>query len=119
MPVLEALKALEANSTAADDDDSEAADDDDSVPSVYVVPLRLVADVRRFAAEVDSGEEHVTRWNRVLLAFGVEVPGFTGTPMTVAEAQGYVDRGWERWVPVLEALKALEANSSAADETTS
>ncbi|MCY4162793.1 MAG: family 20 glycosylhydrolase [bacterium] len=119
VPVLEALKALEANSTAADDDDSEAADDDDSVPSVYVVPLRLVADVRRFAAEVDSGEEHVTRWNRVLLAFGVEVPGFTGTPMTVAEAQGYVDRGWERWVPVLEALKALEANSSAADETTS
>ena len=28
--------------------------------------------------------------------------------MTPTEAEEYVNRGWERWVPVLEALKCME-----------
>ncbi|MCY4258292.1 MAG: hypothetical protein OXE04_08470, partial [bacterium] len=75
---------------------------------VYVVSEGLVADVRGFAGEVSSGVEHVGRWNRVLVAFGEDVLGFVGEPMGVVEAQGYVDRGWVRWEPVVVALKELE-----------
>ena len=32
--------------------------------------------------------------------------------MTAAEAQGYSDRGWQRWDPVAEELKKKEASDS-------
>ena len=54
---------------------------------------------------------HVARWNRVLLAFGWEVkPASDGSlePMSAAEAQGYADRGWTRWVAVAAALRDIE-----------
>ena len=78
-----------------------------SVPdSVVGVDPALVAQVRGYAAETHQGQEHVDRWMRVLAAFGDD-NGYT--PMTAAEAQTHADKGWQRWVPVVAALEALEA----------
>ncbi len=88
------------------------ADDDDAQQSVvYVVPAKLVSDVRGYAAETGNGVAHVNRWKQVLLAFGEDVPGFSGTPMTVADAQQHAQTFWSvRWDPVVEALQKLAAN---------
>ena len=51
---------------------------------------------------------HTDRWDRALLAFGETVADQTLTPMTAAEAQGFADRGWTRWVPVAKALRELQ-----------
>ncbi len=55
-----------------------------------------------------SNKDHTDRWDRALLAFGETVADASLTPMTAAEAQGYADRGWQRWVEVAEALKQIE-----------
>jgi len=86
----------------------DVADDDD--PPTYVVPASLVSDVQGYAAETIEGDAHVTRWKRVLLAFGESVPGFSDTPMTATEAQTHADKGWSRWDPVVTALQSLAAN---------
>ena len=52
---------------------------------------------------------HTDRWDRALLAFGEPVSDPSLTEMTAAEAQGFADRGWERWVEVAAALRAIEA----------
>ncbi len=80
--------------------------DDDPAPTVATVDPALVAQVRGYAAETHHGQEHVDRWMRVLAAFG-DNNGYTA--MTAAEAQTHADRGWQRWVPVVAALEALEA----------
>ncbi len=82
------------------------ADDDDPAPAVATVDPALVAQVRGYAAETYHGQEHVDRWKRVLAAFGDD-NGYTA--MTAAEAQTHADKGWQRWVPVVAALEALEA----------
>ncbi len=70
----------------------------------------LIADVRGYAAETNSGAEHVTRWQRVLKALGETDAAFASlTPMTAAEAQTYANNGWPRWDPVVTALRAIEA----------
>jgi len=85
------------------------ADDDD--PPAYVVPASLISNVRGYAAETANGDAHVGRWKRVLLAFGESVPGFTGTPMTLTEAQDNAQAFWsDRWDPVVTALQKLAAN---------
>ncbi len=69
------------------------------------MPAGLITDGRGYAAEPHHGQDHVARWNCcplellpagtvarwncVLLAFGEQVPGFTGTPMTAAH-------GWRK-----------------------
>ncbi len=78
--------------------------DDDSTTTA--VDPALIAQVRGYAAETHHGQAHVDRWNRVLAAFGDDNGN---TAMTAAEAQTYADRGWQRWVPVVDALAALEA----------
>ena len=80
--------------------------DDDPAPAVATVDPALVAQVRGYAAETHQGQAHVDRWKRVLAAFGDD-NGYT--PMTAAEAQIHADKGWQRWVPVVAALEALEA----------
>ena len=80
---------------------------DDDAPLPPGVDAELVANVRGYIAEPNRSAEHVTRWQRVLLALGVEsYPGLE--PMTAAEARGYVERGWTRWIPVVDALAAIE-----------
>ena len=51
---------------------------------------------------------HTDRWDRALLAFGETVADASLTPMTADEAQGFADRGWERWEPVTAALREIE-----------
>ncbi len=80
-------------------------------PSVYVVPASLIADVRSYAAETFNGVAHVQRWQQVLLAFGEQVPGFVGAPITLTQAQTYAQQYWgSRWDPVVEALQQLANN---------
>ncbi len=113
-PVVVALTALEAqastDTTSSDQTDTTETESETS-ESVYVVPASLVNDVKGYAAETGNGAAHVNRWKRVLLAFGESVPGFTGSSMTVSEAQQNAQTFWSvRWDPVVTALKALEAN---------
>ncbi|MCY4578656.1 MAG: Ig-like domain-containing protein, partial [Chloroflexi bacterium] len=80
-----------------------------------------VAVVRKYAALISqmyqwrndpqwvSEKAHTDRWDRALLAFGETVADQTLTPMTAAEAQGFADRGWTRWVEVAKALREIEA----------
>ena len=82
------------------------ADDDPTPPTTTGVDPALIAQVRGYAAETHEGQAHVERWRRVLAAFGDD-NGYTA--MTAAEAQTYADQGWQRWVPVVDALAALEA----------
>ena len=62
-----------------------------------------------------SNKAHTDRWDRALLVFGETVADTTLTAMTSSEAQGYADRGWNRWVEVAKALKELETASADAE----
>ncbi len=73
-------------------------------PQPYQVPSSLIADIKSYRAETHNGAEHVERWDRVLATFG---HGSHSNLMSSSEAQGYADRGWPRWDPVVEALKKL------------
>ena len=53
-------------------------------------------------------QAHTDRWDRTLLTFGETVADTTLPLMTAAEDQGYVDRGWERWLEVAAALREIE-----------
>ena len=78
----------------------------------YTVDPALIQAVQGYAAETQHGDAHQERWNRVLAAFGTITHA---NPMTAQEAQTYVDKGWNRWVPVTAALAALE--QAAAQQT--
>ena len=56
-----------------------------------------------------NDKAHTDRWDRTLLTFGETVADTSLTQMMADEAQGYADRGWERWVPVAAALRELES----------
>ena len=58
-------------------------------------------------------KEHTDRWDRALLAFGETVADSSLTAMRAAEAQGYADRGWERWVEVAAAMWEIEGGRPA------
>ena len=91
------------------------ADDKVDTVTTYTVNATLVANVQNYATETHHGPVHVERWNRVLAAFGTIQHS---DPMTATEAQTYADRGWKRWVPVVEALTALEAQQSQSTPDT-
>ncbi len=71
----------------------------------YQPDSQVVADVWTYAKETANGPDHVLRWFRVLSTFDA-IDG-----MTASEAQGYADRGWNRWVPVVAALNSGEPDS--------
>ncbi len=99
----------EVTVTLLDDDGVTTKSVPDSVVTDPVTPAvdpALVALVRGYAAETWKHPDHVDRWMRVLAAFGDD-NGYTA--MTAAEAQAFADNGWQRWVPVVAALAALEA----------
>ena len=77
-------------------------------------PAALISAVQDYAAEAHVGSQHVDRWNRVLAALG---SGTHDNPMTAAEAQTYADRGWKRWIPVVDTLTVLELQPQAAPQT--
>ena len=103
-----ALSSLSAAVTDDDDPPAQQAEEQQVDPQVKYADL--ISDVRGYIDETwRPNAAHFERWKRVLVAFAVDVPGFSGTAMTAAEAQGYADRGWARWDPVSEALAWLEA----------
>ena len=71
----------------------------------YTAPDSLVNKIRGYIQEQADGSAHVERWQRVLAAFGKLD---RDDPMGVAEAKIYRDeKGWDRWIPVVEALEKL------------
>ena len=78
----------------------------EDAPGDYEPDQQVVADVRSYAQETDGGYEHVLRWMRTLKSFGAL------DDMTASEAQGYADRGWDRWEPVADELAELEASTA-------
>ena len=71
------------------------------------VSEELVADVEGYSKETwRESADHVERWLRVLETFSGTASD--SRVMTPTEAEGYVNRGWPRWEPVLEALECME-----------
>ncbi len=70
----------------------------------------LIADVQLWRDDpcCASNQAHTDRWDRVLLALGESVADASLEPMTAAEAQGFADRGWTRWVNVAAVLQQIE-----------
>ena len=80
--------------------------DPEPEPIACVSP-QLRADAKSYSEETwRESADHVERWLRVLQTFSGTAND--STVMTPTEAEEYVNRGWERWVPVLEALKCME-----------
>ncbi|MDE0090430.1 MAG: hypothetical protein OXP12_03635, partial [Thaumarchaeota archaeon] len=69
----------------------------------------LVAKVRAQASQVQHGDAHVDRWNRVLAAFGdITHDG----PMTAAEARANSEKySSPLWPAIADVLENLEAGS--------
>ena len=77
----------------------------DSVGTAACGTASLKSDIAGYIGEQADGTPHVTRWKRVLAAFGDD-NGYTA--MTAAEARTHAGRGWTRWDPVVVALECLE-----------
>ena len=126
-PVIEALECIEnanqqtpvpdATPDAVPDPGPDATPDPDPGPTptpdpdpvpdpVACVSPQLRSDVEGYSKETWQGSAHVERWLRVLQTFSGTANDTT--VMTPTEAEGYVNRGWQRWEPVLEALKCME-----------
>ena len=54
---------------------------------------------------------HTDRWDKALVALGAKVQNKRLRAMRTAEARGYANRGWQRWIPVADALEKIEANA--------
>ncbi len=80
----------------------------------------LKAKVRTWAEQTQHGTAHVTRWMRVLAAFGEQDAIDQGyTAMTAAEAQQMADTFTaSRWNPIVEALTDLESRVTAQQAET-
>ena len=94
--------------TPDSESDSDPTPDPDPEPEpVACVSPQLRADAESYSKETwRESADHVERWLRVLQTFSGTAND--ATVITPAEAEEYVNRGWERWIPVLEALKCME-----------
>ena len=79
-------------------------DDDANPHAALIAKVKGWRDDPRYS----SNKAHTDRWDRVLLTLGAAVADTSLTRMGAAEAQGYADRGWTRWVEVAAALKQIE-----------
>ena len=71
----------------------------------------LVTAATQWSQETKHGTTHVERWERVLAA--LDVAGYEDKmPMTIDEAQKFADKGWKRWMHVLDVLSTLETDTS-------
>ncbi len=108
--------SLSSETVAILDDDEPPAQEQQETVDLSVKYADLIEDVRGYIAEPNRSDAHRERWNRVLVALGVEVSGFTGDDaMTASEAATYRAKwpsdagGVDRWGPVVEALTWVEA----------
>ena len=101
----------------AQDSDGNRVSDDFEVPVAkkYTALIAKMYEWRNDPQWV-SEKPHTDRWDRALLAFGETVADATLTPMTADEAQGFADRGWERWVEVAAALQEIEGAGQAQQQ---
>ena len=92
-------------------------DVDTELPSRSGKYTALIAKIREWRNDprYKHDKNHTDRWDRVLLAFGETVSDGSLTAMSAAEAQGYADRGWTRWVEVAEALWEMEGGRPVPD----
>ena len=99
-------------------------DDDEPAPEPVATPQgassvdpALVALVRSYAAETQNGADHVTRWRRVLVAFGVETyPGVTAMTAAEAEVLAATHNSSGRWTAVVATLTELEAGRAVQSD---
>ena len=63
-------------------------------------------------------KSHTDRLDRVLLAFGERVADATLMPMTPAQAQKWADEGWDPWIRMAAALRAIVTGTSGPDTLT-
>ena len=115
-PVL-AATGLGGGATGSRTGDGQIAIADDDATAAEDCYEDVKPDVKTYALETGNGTAHVTRWERVLAAFGEDNGK---TPMTVAEAQQNADDFWAvRWNPVVTALQCLENAGTGTSSTTS
>ena len=127
--VVKALNAIEASDQQSDifapidltdlpDQNAEPSSQPTQVPQ----PLydSLIGDVGTWRNDPQSvhHKPHTDRWDRVLLTLGEPVSDTSLSPMSASEAQTYADRGWNRWVSVVAALKVVKTGTSNADTLT-
>ena len=104
--VIEAMECIENAMQQPVPDETPDATPDPVPDPVACVSPQLRSDVEGYSKETWQGSAHVERWLRVLQTFSGTANDTT--VMTPTEAEGYVNRGWQRWVPVLKALKCME-----------
>ena len=115
--VAEALRQREAGTQPPAQEDPPAQPAQDPPPALHATLIGQMSGWRDDPQWV-SYKEHTDRWDRALVAFGEPVSDTSLTPMTAAEAQGFADRGWTRWVGVTQALKAVVTGTGSADTLT-
>ena len=103
--VVTALSEIESRVTA------EAQTETEPEPEPEPEPVACVSDaledkVEDYSEESHNGAAHVERWLRVLQTF--KGTANDSTIMLSSEAQTYVDRGWNRWIEVRDAIQCLE-----------
>ena len=121
-PVAVALAAIEEESTNPQPETvvEPSTDTTDNTPDPVVDPAacvsdELVNDVRGYSEETVSTDSelqsaYVERWLRVLQTFNGTAND--STIMLPAEARTYRDKGWARWIPVVDALECLEEQAT-------
>ena len=111
-PILTAT-GLGGGATGARTGDGQIVITDNDAPASDACYAQVKPDVEGYAQETGNGPAHVTRWKRVLAAFG-DQNGHT--KMTVAEAQQNADDFWAvRWSPVVTALQCLKNAGTNTD----
>ncbi len=111
-PILRATD-LGGGATGSRTGDGQIFITDNDAPASDACYAQVKPDVEGYAQETGNGTAHVTRWKRVLAAFG-DQNGHT--KMTVAEAQQNADDFWAvRWSPVVTALQCLKNAGTNTD----
>ena len=84
----------------------------------YADLLSDMYDWRDNDPQLSRHKSHTDRLDRVLLAFGEPVADATLTPMTPTQAQKWADEGWDAWIRMTAALRAIDTGTSGADTLT-
>ena len=121
-PVAAALAAIEEEAANPQPETvvEPSTDTTDNTPDPVVDPAacvsdELVNDVRGYSEETVSTDSelqsaYVERWLRVLQTFAGTAND--STIMLPAEARTYRDKGWARWIPVVDAIECLEERAA-------